>query len=165
MTIAFFSPRRRSCDGSSQEKASMGPVACEGVRRRRAEEGFISFPNLCPHLFSFHILHGLGSLFGRPIQMDNATTIGCSLCNKFLYKVNAMSGSKFEVYNDLPTVGVDAYTKKNCVANMGDEAYEKIDTYFEEKKKLRLAMKAIEQPLSSEPPPMGRLWKLFLSFF
>ncbi|KAL0923362.1 hypothetical protein M5K25_007416 [Dendrobium thyrsiflorum] len=33
---------------------------------------WISIPNLRPHLFSPRILHDLGSLFGRPLQMDNA---------------------------------------------------------------------------------------------
>ncbi|KAH0465952.1 hypothetical protein IEQ34_006055 [Dendrobium chrysotoxum] len=36
----------------------------------------ISFSNLRPHLFSPHILHGLGLLFGRPLKVDNATSIG-----------------------------------------------------------------------------------------
>ncbi|KAI0529408.1 hypothetical protein KFK09_001957 [Dendrobium nobile] len=35
-----------------------------------------SFPNLRPHLFSPRILHGLGSMFGRPLRIDNATMNG-----------------------------------------------------------------------------------------
>ncbi|KAL0911147.1 hypothetical protein M5K25_019263 [Dendrobium thyrsiflorum] len=35
----------------------------------------ISFPDLCPQFFFPRILHGLGSLFGRLIQMVNATTV------------------------------------------------------------------------------------------
>ncbi|KAL0928086.1 hypothetical protein M5K25_002325 [Dendrobium thyrsiflorum] len=46
--------------------------------------------------------------------------------------MNDMSGSQFVVHNDLPTVGVDASreigTHVPCVANMGDKAYEIIDT-------------------------------------
>ncbi|KAH0459048.1 hypothetical protein IEQ34_011862 [Dendrobium chrysotoxum] len=34
------------------------------------------FPISLPPFFSPCILHGLGSLFGRPIQMDNATATG-----------------------------------------------------------------------------------------
>ncbi|KAH0451258.1 hypothetical protein IEQ34_018557 [Dendrobium chrysotoxum] len=37
---------------------------------------WVSFPNLRPHLFSPHIFHGLGSLFGRPLKVDNATSTG-----------------------------------------------------------------------------------------
>ncbi|KAL0916491.1 hypothetical protein M5K25_014011 [Dendrobium thyrsiflorum] len=37
---------------------------------------WIFFPNLRPHLFSPRILHALGSLFGRPLKVDNATSIG-----------------------------------------------------------------------------------------
>ncbi|KAI0494929.1 hypothetical protein KFK09_025075 [Dendrobium nobile] len=37
---------------------------------------WISFPGLRPHLFSSRILFGLGSVFGRPIQTDNATAVG-----------------------------------------------------------------------------------------
>ncbi|KAH0469220.1 hypothetical protein IEQ34_002452 [Dendrobium chrysotoxum] len=37
---------------------------------------WISFPNLQPHLFSPRILHSLGRLFGRPLKVDNATTMG-----------------------------------------------------------------------------------------
>ncbi|PKU71221.1 hypothetical protein MA16_Dca007217 [Dendrobium catenatum] len=37
---------------------------------------WISFPSLRPHLFSSRILFGLGSVFGRPIQNDNATAVG-----------------------------------------------------------------------------------------
>ncbi|KAL0921149.1 hypothetical protein M5K25_008193 [Dendrobium thyrsiflorum] len=37
---------------------------------------WISFPKLQPHFFSHRILHGLGSLFGRPLQIDNATAMG-----------------------------------------------------------------------------------------
>ncbi|KAI0530955.1 hypothetical protein KFK09_000504 [Dendrobium nobile] len=37
---------------------------------------WISFPSLRPHLFSSRILFGLGSIFGRPIQTDNATAVG-----------------------------------------------------------------------------------------
>ncbi|KAL0910027.1 hypothetical protein M5K25_020954 [Dendrobium thyrsiflorum] len=35
-----------------------------------------SFPNLRPHLFSPRILHALGSTFGRPLKVDNATSVG-----------------------------------------------------------------------------------------
>ncbi|KAL0926292.1 hypothetical protein M5K25_002509 [Dendrobium thyrsiflorum] len=35
-----------------------------------------SFPNLRLHLFTPHILFGLGSLFGRPLRTDNATSNG-----------------------------------------------------------------------------------------
>ncbi|KAI0523136.1 hypothetical protein KFK09_005526 [Dendrobium nobile] len=37
---------------------------------------WVSFPGLRPHLFSPRILLGLGSIFGRPIQTDNATAVG-----------------------------------------------------------------------------------------
>ncbi|KAL0906918.1 hypothetical protein M5K25_025450 [Dendrobium thyrsiflorum] len=37
---------------------------------------WISFPQLRPHLFSPRILHGLGSIFGRPLKTDNATSTG-----------------------------------------------------------------------------------------
>ncbi|KAL0923173.1 hypothetical protein M5K25_007218 [Dendrobium thyrsiflorum] len=37
---------------------------------------WLSFPELHPHLFSPHILFGLGSIFGRPIHTDNAITVG-----------------------------------------------------------------------------------------
>ncbi|KAI0494577.1 hypothetical protein KFK09_024718 [Dendrobium nobile] len=37
---------------------------------------WLSFPGLRPHLFSSRILFGLGSIFGRPIQTDNATAAG-----------------------------------------------------------------------------------------
>ncbi|KAL0904233.1 hypothetical protein M5K25_026317 [Dendrobium thyrsiflorum] len=37
---------------------------------------WVSFPNLRPHLFSPRILHGLGSLFGKPLKIDNATSVG-----------------------------------------------------------------------------------------
>ncbi|KAL0917436.1 hypothetical protein M5K25_012496 [Dendrobium thyrsiflorum] len=37
---------------------------------------WVSFPNLRPHLFSPWILHGLSSLFGRPLRTDNATLNG-----------------------------------------------------------------------------------------
>ncbi|KAL0906063.1 hypothetical protein M5K25_024525 [Dendrobium thyrsiflorum] len=37
---------------------------------------WVSFPNLWPHLFSPRILHGLGSIFGRPLRLDNATANG-----------------------------------------------------------------------------------------
>ncbi|KAI0495640.1 hypothetical protein KFK09_021943 [Dendrobium nobile] len=37
---------------------------------------WISFPNLRPHFFSPHILHGLRSLFGKPFKTDNAIVVG-----------------------------------------------------------------------------------------
>ncbi|KAL0910208.1 hypothetical protein M5K25_021163 [Dendrobium thyrsiflorum] len=37
---------------------------------------WVSFPNLRPHLFSPRILHTLGSMFGRPLKVDNATSVG-----------------------------------------------------------------------------------------
>ncbi|KAL0907377.1 hypothetical protein M5K25_021783 [Dendrobium thyrsiflorum] len=37
---------------------------------------WVSFPNLRPHLFTPRILFGLGSLFGRPLRTDNATSNG-----------------------------------------------------------------------------------------
>ncbi|KAL0920625.1 hypothetical protein M5K25_009773 [Dendrobium thyrsiflorum] len=36
---------------------------------------WISFPNLYPHFYSTRIFHGLG-LFGNPLKVDNATTMG-----------------------------------------------------------------------------------------
>ncbi|KAH0454097.1 hypothetical protein IEQ34_016021 [Dendrobium chrysotoxum] len=36
----------------------------------------LSFPNLCPYLFSPRIHHGLGSLFDRLLKIDNVTSIG-----------------------------------------------------------------------------------------
>ncbi|KAH0449114.1 hypothetical protein IEQ34_022914 [Dendrobium chrysotoxum] len=36
---------------------------------------WISFPNLQPHLFSLHILHGLSSLFGCPLEVDHVTYV------------------------------------------------------------------------------------------
>ncbi|KAL0917056.1 hypothetical protein M5K25_012097 [Dendrobium thyrsiflorum] len=37
---------------------------------------WVSFPNLRPHLYSPRILHGLGSIFGRPLKIDHATSTG-----------------------------------------------------------------------------------------
>ncbi|KAL0928476.1 hypothetical protein M5K25_000360 [Dendrobium thyrsiflorum] len=37
---------------------------------------WVSFPNLRPHLFSPRILQGLGSIFGRPLKIYQATSIG-----------------------------------------------------------------------------------------
>ncbi|KAH0449426.1 hypothetical protein IEQ34_020118 [Dendrobium chrysotoxum] len=37
---------------------------------------WVSFLNLHPHLFSNRIFHGLGSLFGHPLRMDNSTPNG-----------------------------------------------------------------------------------------
>ncbi|KAI0531455.1 hypothetical protein KFK09_001010 [Dendrobium nobile] len=37
---------------------------------------WISFPSLHPHLFSPRILHGFGSMFGRPLRIDNSSTNG-----------------------------------------------------------------------------------------
>lgn len=37
---------------------------------------WIAFLDLRPHLFSHKILHGLGSLFGHPLQIDSATANG-----------------------------------------------------------------------------------------
>ncbi|KAI0519499.1 hypothetical protein KFK09_006948 [Dendrobium nobile] len=37
---------------------------------------WVSFPGLRPHLFSPKFLFGLGSIFGHPIQTDNATAVG-----------------------------------------------------------------------------------------
>ncbi|KAI0500257.1 hypothetical protein KFK09_018467 [Dendrobium nobile] len=37
---------------------------------------WLSFPGLRPHLFSSRILFGMGSIFGRPIQTDNAIASG-----------------------------------------------------------------------------------------
>ncbi|KAI0503720.1 hypothetical protein KFK09_014659 [Dendrobium nobile] len=34
---------------------------------------WISFPNLRLHFFNNHVLHALGSIFGRPLQIDQAT--------------------------------------------------------------------------------------------
>ncbi|KAI0529122.1 hypothetical protein KFK09_001669 [Dendrobium nobile] len=34
---------------------------------------WISFPNLCLHFFNSLVLHALGSIFGRPLQMDQLT--------------------------------------------------------------------------------------------
>ncbi|KAH0449811.1 hypothetical protein IEQ34_020503 [Dendrobium chrysotoxum] len=36
----------------------------------------ISFLNLCPHFFAPHILHNLGSIFGRPHRIDAAIAVG-----------------------------------------------------------------------------------------
>ncbi|KAH0461857.1 hypothetical protein IEQ34_009432 [Dendrobium chrysotoxum] len=33
---------------------------------------FISFPNLCLHLFDHHVLHALAMVFGRPLKTDHA---------------------------------------------------------------------------------------------
>ncbi|KAL0913490.1 hypothetical protein M5K25_016955 [Dendrobium thyrsiflorum] len=38
----------------------------------------LSFPNLRPHLFSPRILLGLGFIFGRPLKIDQATSVGSS---------------------------------------------------------------------------------------
>ncbi|PKU71627.1 hypothetical protein MA16_Dca004469 [Dendrobium catenatum] len=38
---------------------------------------WVSFPHLCPHLFSPRILHGLGLFFGKPLKIDTTTFI-CS---------------------------------------------------------------------------------------
>ncbi|KAL0911782.1 hypothetical protein M5K25_019946 [Dendrobium thyrsiflorum] len=37
---------------------------------------WVSFPNLCPYMFSPCILFGLGSIFGRLLKVDNATSVG-----------------------------------------------------------------------------------------
>ncbi|PKU75028.1 hypothetical protein MA16_Dca019956 [Dendrobium catenatum] len=37
---------------------------------------WVSFPNLRPHHFSPKILHALGSLLGRPLKIDSATSVG-----------------------------------------------------------------------------------------
>ncbi|KAL0911338.1 hypothetical protein M5K25_019472 [Dendrobium thyrsiflorum] len=37
---------------------------------------WVSFSNLRPHLFSPRILQGLGSIFGRPLKIDQATSVG-----------------------------------------------------------------------------------------
>ncbi|KAL0915877.1 hypothetical protein M5K25_013341 [Dendrobium thyrsiflorum] len=37
---------------------------------------WVSFPNLRPHLFSPRILQGLGTIFGRPLKIDQATSVG-----------------------------------------------------------------------------------------
>ncbi|KAL0920788.1 hypothetical protein M5K25_009957 [Dendrobium thyrsiflorum] len=37
---------------------------------------WMSFPNLCPHLFSPRILQGLGSIIDRPLKIDHATSVG-----------------------------------------------------------------------------------------
>ncbi|KAL0907645.1 hypothetical protein M5K25_022065 [Dendrobium thyrsiflorum] len=37
---------------------------------------WVSFPNLRPHLFSPRILQGLGSIIGRPLKIDQATSVG-----------------------------------------------------------------------------------------
>ncbi|KAL0928179.1 hypothetical protein M5K25_000048 [Dendrobium thyrsiflorum] len=37
---------------------------------------WVSFPHLRPHLFAPRILHGLGSMFGRPLKIDHATSTG-----------------------------------------------------------------------------------------
>ncbi|KAL0927754.1 hypothetical protein M5K25_001961 [Dendrobium thyrsiflorum] len=36
---------------------------------------WVSFPNLRPHLFSPRILFGLGSIIGRPLKVDNASSV------------------------------------------------------------------------------------------
>ncbi|KAL0908480.1 hypothetical protein M5K25_022977 [Dendrobium thyrsiflorum] len=37
---------------------------------------WVSFPQLRPHLFSPRILHGLGSIFGKPLKIDTAISAG-----------------------------------------------------------------------------------------
>ncbi|KAI0500235.1 hypothetical protein KFK09_018444 [Dendrobium nobile] len=37
---------------------------------------WISFPNLRPHFFAPRILFGLGELFGKPLKIDEATSVG-----------------------------------------------------------------------------------------
>ncbi|KAL0925336.1 hypothetical protein M5K25_003657 [Dendrobium thyrsiflorum] len=37
---------------------------------------WVSFPNLRPHLFTPRIFHSLGSMFGRPLNVDSATSVG-----------------------------------------------------------------------------------------
>ncbi|PKU83194.1 hypothetical protein MA16_Dca006594 [Dendrobium catenatum] len=37
---------------------------------------WVCFPNLRSYFFSSRIIHGMGSLFGKPLKMDNATTVG-----------------------------------------------------------------------------------------
>ncbi|KAI0488987.1 hypothetical protein KFK09_028828 [Dendrobium nobile] len=50
---------------------------------------WIFFPNLWPHFFSPRILHGLGLLFGRPLKVDNATTLGsCPSVAQFLVEID-----------------------------------------------------------------------------
>ncbi|XP_028548442.1 uncharacterized protein LOC114578970, partial [Dendrobium catenatum] len=37
---------------------------------------WVSFPSLRPHLFAPKILHGLASIFGKPLKIDSATSLG-----------------------------------------------------------------------------------------
>ncbi|KAI0507381.1 hypothetical protein KFK09_013505 [Dendrobium nobile] len=36
----------------------------------------VSFPQLHPHLYTPRILHGLGAIFGKPLKIDVATSVG-----------------------------------------------------------------------------------------
>ncbi|KAI0527141.1 hypothetical protein KFK09_002739 [Dendrobium nobile] len=37
---------------------------------------WVAFPSLRPHLFAPRILHALASMFGRPLKVDNSTSVG-----------------------------------------------------------------------------------------
>ncbi|KAL0922396.1 hypothetical protein M5K25_006379 [Dendrobium thyrsiflorum] len=37
---------------------------------------WVSFPQLRPHLYSPRILHGLATIFGKPLKIDSATSVG-----------------------------------------------------------------------------------------
>ncbi|KAL0909763.1 hypothetical protein M5K25_020660 [Dendrobium thyrsiflorum] len=97
---------------------------------------WVSFPNLRPHLFSPRILHGLGSLFGRPLRTDNATSNGTrpsvarvlvdlDVTKRYPDQVWVLGHARFECHvmnphlaNPIPNaVGVVVVSNKNCDDN------------------------------------------------
>ncbi|KAH0467595.1 hypothetical protein IEQ34_002628 [Dendrobium chrysotoxum] len=77
----------------------------------------ISFPNLRPYLFSPHILHVLGSLFGRLLKIDNDTSIGSrpSAGKTHPHACSSSLGSTFKILFDL----VHPITRMRCFIILG----------------------------------------------
>ncbi|KAH0465601.1 hypothetical protein IEQ34_005704 [Dendrobium chrysotoxum] len=75
---------------------------------------WVSFPSLHPHLFCPRILHGYGSLFGRPLRTDNATTNGSRLSK---WKIFSRLGHSKDGCSILfPNLGVAPPVKEGTVA-------------------------------------------------
>ncbi|KAL0915133.1 hypothetical protein M5K25_015532 [Dendrobium thyrsiflorum] len=97
---------------------------------------WVSFPNLRPHLFSPWILHGLGSLFGRHLRTDNATSNGTrpsvarvlvelDVTKRYHDQIWVLGHARIECHvvnphlaNPIPNlVGVGVVLNKNCDDN------------------------------------------------
>ncbi|KAH0469844.1 hypothetical protein IEQ34_001402 [Dendrobium chrysotoxum] len=72
---------------------------------------WISFSNLRPHLFSPRILHGLGLLFGRPLKVDNATTLGCRPYVAYVLVLNLISLKNILIKCDLVLIVAATYSR------------------------------------------------------